>query len=100
MTFDTKVIGKSAKAHKCVFCLRVIPKGSSYISAPHKGEDGSFEDLKMCLECAYIIHKADTQSFKPGNFTDVNIPNCLRKIRNEYRKDPTKAWDKEKEQGK
>ena len=37
----------------------------------------------------------DRQSFKPGNFTEQNIPNCLRKIRNEYRKDPVKAWDEQ-----
>lgn len=36
---------------------------------------------------------ADTTTFKLGNFTEQNIPNCLRKIRNEYRKDPQKAWE-------
>jgi hypothetical protein len=42
---------------------------------------------------------ADTTSFKLGNFTEVSIPNCLRKIRNEYRKDPVKAWEElEKEE--
>jgi hypothetical protein len=96
MTLSTKIIKNSAKDHKCVFCERIMPKGSMYVSAPHKSdEDGSFQDLKFCAECAYILRNADRQNFKPGNFTEQNIPNCLRKIRNEYRKDPMKAWDEQ-----
>ena len=97
MTFATKTIANSAKEHECVFCLRTMPKGSAYVSAPHKSEDGAFTDLKMCLECAYVIRKAEQQTFKHGNFTEQNIPNRLRKIRNEYRKDPMKAWEEEKQ---
>lgn len=94
MTFDSKVILQSRKAHFCSMCLREIPKGSIYITIPHKDEtDGGFSDIKMCPECAYIMRNADRGNFKIGNFTEQNIPNCLRKIRNEYRKDPKKAWE-------
>ena len=71
-----------------------MPKGSMYVSAPHKSEiDGSFQELKFCAECAYILRTADRQNFKQGNFTEQNIPNCLRKIRDQYRKNPMKAWE-------
>lgn len=35
----------------------------------------------------------NSRTFKDGGFTDINILNKLRKIRNEYRKDPIGAWD-------
>jgi len=48
-----------------------MPKGSMYVSAPHKSDvDGSFQELKFCAECAYILRNADRQSFKHGNFTE------------------------------
>ena len=94
MTFNTKIIQNSQKDHKCVFCERTMPKGSMYVSAPHKSdEDGTFQDLKFCAECAYIIRNADCRNFKHGNFTEQNIPNCLRKIRDQYRKNPVEAWE-------
>ena len=94
MTFDTRVITKSKVEHTCSLCLRAISKGSPYISAPHKDDNsGELSTLKLCPECAYIVKKADRKTFKKGNFTETNIPNCLRKLRNEYRKDPGKAWD-------
>lgn len=94
MIFDAKVITQSRKAHQCMMCLSAIPKGSIYISVPHKNEaDGTFEAIKLCPECGYIMKHADRNTFKLGNFTDTNIPNKLRKIRNEYRKDPVKAWE-------
>lgn len=93
MIFDTKVITKSRKAHTCTMCYADIPQGMPYILAPHKGEDG-FTNIKMCLECAYIMKHADINTFKFGNFTEQNIPNKLRKVRNEYRKNPIEAWDR------
>jgi hypothetical protein len=95
MNFPAKVITKSAKEHKCLMCLQVIPKGNIYIVIPHKDDtDGKFEAVKMCPECAYLMNNTTNNKFKEGNFTDTNIPNFLRKIRNEYRKDPQKAWEK------
>ena len=94
MIFDSKVVLKSRKAHRCMMCFRIMPKGSMYITLPHKSdEDGSFEDIKLCPECGYVMKHADTTTFKLGNFTEQNIPNKLRKIRNEYRKNPAKAWE-------
>jgi hypothetical protein len=77
-----------------MMCLREMPAGSIYITLPHKSDvDGKFEDIKLCPECGYVMKHADTTTFKLGNFTEQNIPNKLRKIRNEYRKDPIGAWD-------
>ena len=94
MIFNSKVILQSRKAHQCLMCLREMPAGSIYITVPHKDEtSGRFEEIKLCPECGYVMKHADTTTFKLGNFTEQNIPNCLRKIRNEYRKNPQKAWE-------
>ena len=94
MTFDTKVVMAAKKEHTCMFCLSAIKKGTPYVSAPHTDDiTKEFTTIKLCPECAYIVKKADRKTFKKGNFTETNIPNCLRKLRNEYRKDPGKAWD-------
>lgn len=95
MNFESKVIQKSRKVHRCLMCCRDIPVGSIYVVSPYKDDaDGRFEAVKMCHECAYLMHYVTKPNFKEGNFTDTNIPNFLRKIRNEYRKDPAKAWEK------
>ena len=95
MNFESRVIQKSRKVHRCLMCCRDIPVGSIYVVSPYKDDaDGRFEAVKMCHECAYLMHYVTKPTFKEGNFTDVNIPNFLRKIRNEYRKDPVKAWKK------
>ena len=94
MTFDTRVITKSKVEHTCSLCLRTISKGSPYISAPHKDDNsGELSTLKLCPECAYIVKVAERNNFRHGNFTEQNIPNCLRKIRNKYRENPAEAWD-------
>ena len=72
-------------------CFQIIPKGSIYAAIPYE-ENKTIDTVKMCAECTYLMNHADRNSFKIGNFTEVNLPNCLRKIRNEYRKDPAKAW--------
>lgn len=93
MNFKSKVIQKSRKVHQCLMCCRDIPVGSIYVVSPYKDDtDGKFEAVKMCHECAYLMQYVTKPNFKEGNFTDTNIPNFLRKIRNEYRKDPAKAW--------
>lgn len=75
-------------------CIGLIQKGNAYVTVPYKdATDGSFKDIKLCPECAYVMHHADTSTFKSGGFTDINIPNKLRKIRAEYRKDPIGAWE-------
>ena len=96
MNFPAKVITRSAKEHKCLMCLNIIPKGSIYIVLPFKDDtDGKFEAIKMCAECAYLLKHSTVKTFSEGAFTDIKIPNFLRKIRNEYRKNPLKAWSNE-----
>ena len=91
MIFQSKVIKKSRKAHKCLMCLRDIPQGSIYLATPYKA-DNEFGTAKMCAECAYLLKHSTVKTFSEGAFTDIKIPNFLRKIRNEYRKNPQKAW--------
>ena len=95
MTFDAKVIQKSRKVHRCLLCSTDIPEGSIYVVSPAKDDNtGKFEAVKMCHECAYLMHFVTKSDLKEGNFTENNIPNFLRKIRNEYRKDPQESWSK------
>lgn len=95
MTFATRVIQRSRKIHRCLFCENEIPTGSVYIVSPGKDdEDGTFINVKMCPECAWLIqHTDNNHQFKEGNFTERKIPNKLRKLREVYRKDPQKAWE-------
>lgn len=94
MNFTTKIVKKSRKVHNCIMCLRDIPSGSIYIVSPYKDDtEGTMENAKLCHECAYLMQHVTVNNFKEGNFSDTNIPNFLRKIRKEYRKDPAKAWE-------
>lgn len=93
MTFDSKVIKRSRKVHICTMCLTKLPAGSMYITIPNKDDDGKFSDIKMCAECAYLMQHASCNKFKEGGFAERNLPNCLRKIRTQYRKNPIKAWE-------
>lgn len=95
MTFEAKVIQKSRKVHRCLLCSTDIPIGSIYVVSPAKDDDtGKFEAVKMCDECAFLMHFVTKSDLREGNFREENIPNFLRKIRNEYRKDPQSAWSK------
>lgn len=95
MTFEAKVIQKSRKVHRCLLCSTDIPVGSIYVVSPAKDDNtGKFEAVKMCHECAYLMHFVTKSDLKEGNFTENNIPNFLRKLRNEYRKAPQEAWRK------
>ena len=95
MIFEAKVVLKSKKEHRCLLCLKTIPVGSIYVVAPYKDDESKkFEAVKMCSECAYLMHHVTKTNLKEGNFTETNIPNFLRKIRNEYRKNPQETWEK------
>ena len=91
MQFSTSFVKCSKKEHKCMLCSNTIPAGSPYVRSPYT-ESGSVADARICVECAYLLHFT-TKGVREGNFSDSNIPNFLRKIRNEYRKDPKGAWD-------
>ena len=84
------------KPHKCFACTFVIPKGYQYVAYPSKSEDGKFQTIHLCVECAYLLrHKtgAEANALKAGCFTEQRIPNFLRKLRAVFRKDPIKAID-------
>lgn len=94
MNFEAKVIEKSRKKHTCIMCSSEIPVGSLYVASPYKDEaDGTMISAKFCHECAYLMNYVTVKTFSEGNFSDRRIPNFLRKIRNEYRKNPKQAWE-------
>lgn len=100
-TFAARIT-KAKKEHKCLGCLRPIPPGVTYISYPGITE-GKFMTNRLCIECSFLITQKNVNRniIREGEFTDQYIPNCLRKKRAEYRKDPQAAikaagLDKEK----
>lgn len=93
ISFDPRnVIAR--KPHKCYTCNFVIPKGQVYVACPIKDDDDKFETIHLCIECAYLLrHKTgkNANAFSQGCLTERRIPNCLRKLRTEFRKDPIGA---------
>ena len=92
LTFDARP-AKARKPHKCWACLRTIPTGEVYICYPGKNNAGEFQTTKLCYECVFLLTKktgATANSIEQGNFSERLIPNFLRKIRNEFRKNPRK----------
>jgi hypothetical protein len=82
------------KPHKCFACTVEIPKGYQYLACPSKGEDGKFQTVHLCIECAYLLRYKtgeNANGLTPGCFTERRLPNCLRKLRAVFRKDPIKA---------
>lgn len=91
--FDPRVV-KARKPHQCWACLREIPKGEVYVCYPGENNAGEFQSTKLCYECSFLLTKktgATANSIQQGNFSERLIPNFLRKIRNEFRKNPRKA---------
>lgn len=92
LVFDPKVL-TARKNHKCWACLCEIPKGMMYVSYPGKNEAGEFQSTKLCHECSVLLTKktgATAHTIRQGEFSERLIPNCLRKVRNEFRKAPMK----------
>ena len=84
------------KPHRCFACTFVIPKGVQYVACPSKSDEGEFQTVHLCIECAYLLrHKTgeNANGLTPGCFTERRLPNCLRKLRTVFRKDPIKAID-------
>lgn len=82
------------KPHKCFACNFVVPQGQVYVACPNKDDDGKFETIHLCIECAYLLrHKTgeNANALSAGCFTERRIPNCLRKLRAVFRKDPIGA---------
>ena len=92
LVFDPRVV-TARKAHKCWACLCDIPKGMMYVSYSGKNEAGEFQSTKLCHECSVLLTKktgATALTIRQGEFSERLIPNCLRKVRNEFRKAPMK----------
>ena len=92
LTFDARPV-KARKSHKCWACLREIPKGEVYVCYPGKNSAGEFQSTKLCYECSFLLTQktgATANTIQQGNFSERLIPNFLRKIRNEFRKNPRK----------
>jgi hypothetical protein len=68
--------------------------GETYIAYPGKDSDGAFSTRRLCIECSFLITQktgANASSIREGEFSDQLIPNCLRKKRAEFRKNPKAA---------
>lgn len=82
------------KEHKCFACGVTIPKGQVYIGYPGKNSDGKFQTAHLCIECSYLMTQktgANAHNIRLGEFSERLLPNCLRKKRAEFRKDPKAA---------
>lgn len=93
LDFDARVI-TARKEHKCFACGANIPKGQVYIGYPGKSNTGVFQTTHLCIECSYLLTQktgANAHTIRQGEFCDRLLPNCLRKKRAEFRKDPKAA---------
>ena len=91
--FDARIT-KARKQHNCLACERPISKGEIHIVYPGKNSEGKFMSTRLCIECSFLITQktgANARSIRPGEFTDILLPNCLRKKRTEFRRDPRGA---------
>lgn len=91
--FDAKVT-TAAKEHKCMACLLRIVPGETYISYPAKFANGKMTTRRLCIECSYLLTQKGGKSadtIREGEFSDRLIPNCLRKKRTEFRRNPKAA---------
>jgi hypothetical protein len=89
----------------CTACEKVIEKDQPYISQSGACSDGTFATYKVCFECGFLITQKTGERrnrVSPGEMTEKKIPNFLRKLRDEYRKDPQgtclKYWKEYNEQ--
>ena len=93
--FDAKPV-KAKKQHQCMACLLKIVPGETYISYPAKFSNGKMTTRRLCIECTYLMTRKDGKNaftIREGEFSEKFIPNCLRKKRNEFRKDPKGALE-------
>jgi hypothetical protein len=93
VSFDPRAV-VARKPHECFACTAKIPKGQHYVACPSKDDADKFQTIHLCIECAYLLrHKTGEKpnSLSQGCFTERKIPNCLRKLRTEFRKGPAKA---------
>lgn len=90
VVFDARVV-KARKEYPCHACERTISVGDRHIVYPGKDSSGTFGTTRLCIECSFLLTQktgANAFSIRQGEFTDILIPNCLRKKRTEFRKAP------------
>ena len=92
-SFDSRIV-KAAKEHKCYTCNRPLKKGEVHIVYPGTNENYKLVSFRLCIECSFLITQKDgvyANQIKAGGFSDIMIPNRLRKKRAEFRKNPKAA---------
>lgn len=92
-SFNSRIV-KAAKDHKCYTCERPLKKGEVHIVYPGTNENYKLVSFRLCIECSFLITQKDginASQIKAGGFTDVLIPNRLRKKRAEFRANPRAA---------
>lgn len=93
-----RIVKAARKNHKCFACLCDIPVGYTYIAYPGKNDAGVFGTTHLCIECSYLLtQKSGVNKFKvsEGEFTELRIPNFLRKKRTAFRSDPKLAMQQD-----
>lgn len=93
LSFNAKAV-RARKEHICFTCRRPIVVGQMHVAYPGKNHAGKFSTTRLCIECTYLLTQktgANAFNIRQGEFTDILIPNFLRKKRNEFRKAPKKA---------
>ena len=93
LSFDAKIT-TARKEHQCFACGVRIPAGQVYIAYPGKNNEGKFQTTHLCIECSYLLTQKtgeNANNIRQGEFSDRLLPNCLRKKRAEFRKDPKAA---------
>lgn len=92
--FNARVVKSARKQHECFTCRTVIPVGCIYIAYPGKNHEGVFCTTHLCIECTYLLTQNNgpfRDQIRKDCFTEQLIPNCLRKKRAEFRREPKKA---------
>ena len=93
LDFDARVV-KARKQHQCWACNNEIVVGQIHVAYPGKNNVGKFMTTRLCIECSYLLTQktgANAHNIRQGEFSEMLIPNCLRKKRAEFRKDPKAA---------
>jgi hypothetical protein len=93
LNFDARIV-KARKQHQCWACDRAIAEGEVHIAYPGKNSEGKFMTTRLCVECSYLLTQktgANAHNIRQGEFSEMLLPNCLRKKRTEFRKDPKAA---------
>lgn len=95
ITFDARIV-RARKQHKCWACSTDIPVGQVYIAYPGTNNEGQFQTTHLCILCSYLLTQKDganAHNIRQNEFCERLLPNCLRKKRTEFLRDPKAALD-------